>query len=93
MAEEGVDISAQRSKHTDEVRDIGFDVVVTVCDNARERCPLFPGGVTRVHEGFEDPPVLAQGASSEQEALSHYRLVRDEIRRFVETLPGPRTAE
>ncbi|MBP7050638.1 MAG: arsenate reductase ArsC [Phycisphaerae bacterium] len=87
MAESGVDISAQRSKHVDEIRDIPFDYVVTVCDNARESCPLFPGRTKVVHVGFDDPPRLARQARSEQEALGCYRRVRDEIRRFVESLP------
>lgn len=87
MAEAGVDISGHRSKHLDEVRDIPFDYVVTVCDNAHESCPLFPGRTKVVHVGFDDPPRLAKGAKSEEEALSHYRRVRDEIRRFVESLP------
>lgn len=87
MAEAGVDISGHRSKHLDEVRDIPFDYVVTVCDNAYESCPLFPGRTKVVHVGFDDPPRLAKGAKSEEEALSHYRRVRDEIRRFVESLP------
>jgi len=88
MAEAGVDISRQRSKHVDEIRDIPFDYVVTVCDDAHESCPLFPGRTKLIHVGFDDPPRLAKGAKSEEEALSHYRRVRDEIRRFVESLPG-----
>jgi len=87
MAEAGVDISGHRSKHVDEVRDIPFDYVVTVCDDAHESCPLFPGRTKVVHVGFDDPPRLAKQAKSEQEALNHYRRVRDEIRRFVESLP------
>lgn len=88
MAEAGVDISGQRSKHVDEVRDIPFDYVVTVCDDAHESCPLFPGRTKVIHVGFDDPPRLAKEAKDEQEALSHYRRVRDEIRRFVESSPG-----
>jgi arsenate reductase (thioredoxin) len=87
MAEAGVDISEQKSKHVDEVKGVRFDYVVTVCDNANETCPLFPGGIKRVHVSFEDPPRLAKTARSEEEALGHYRRVRDEIRRFVESLP------
>ncbi len=87
MAEAGVDISRHRSKHLDEVRDVEFDFVVTVCDRAHESCPLFPGRTRVVHAGFDDPPRLAEGAASEDEALAHYRRVRDEIRAFVETLP------
>ena len=88
MAEAGVDISAQRSKHFDSLADIRFDYVVAVCSNAYENCPFFPGKVKRVHISFDDPPKLAEGAKSEEEALAHYRRVRDEIRAFVERIPG-----
>jgi arsenate reductase len=88
MAEVGVDISGQRSKHVDELRDVPFDYVVTVCDHAHESCPRFPGRTTVVHVGFDDPPRLAHHAKTEDEALRHYRRVRDEIRAFVENLPG-----
>lgn len=87
MAEAGVDIGAQRSKHVRELSGTAFDYVVTVCDHANERCPIFPGKVKHVHRGFDDPPRLAASAASEEEALGHYRRVRDEIRAFVETLP------
>ena len=87
MAEEGVDISGHRSKRVDELSDVAFDYVVTLCGNARETCPVFPGRTKVVHVGFADPPRLAGGAASEDEALGHYRRVRDEIRAFVETLP------
>lgn len=87
MAEAGVDISGQHSKTTDELPNLDFDYVVTVCDRARESCPLFLGDARVVHIGFDDPPALAKGARSEEEALQHYRRVRDEIRRFVERLP------
>jgi arsenate reductase len=84
MAEAGVDISGQRSKHFDELRGIEFDHVVTVCSNAHESCPVFPGKTHLTHMGFDDPPRLAEGAASEEEALQHYRHVRDEIRAFGE---------
>lgn len=87
MAEAGVDISGQRSKHVDELRHVEFDYVVTVCDHARQSCPIFPGKAQRIHVGFADPPALAREAKSEEEALAHYRRVRDEIRAFVERLP------
>ncbi|MCE9614762.1 MAG: arsenate reductase ArsC [Lentisphaerae bacterium] len=83
MAEAGVDITGQRSKLVDELRDVGFDYVVTVCDHAHESCPLFPGKTKVVHVGFDDPPRLAKTAKTEEEALGHYRRVRDEIRTFV----------
>jgi arsenate reductase len=88
MAEAGVDISAQRSKGVDEFLGRDFDFVITLCDNARENCPFFPGEAKLVHRGFEDPPVLASKARSEEEAMVHYRRVRDEIRDFVGGLPG-----
>jgi arsenate reductase len=87
MAEAGVDISGHRSKHVDEVIEIPFDYVVTLCGHAYETCPIFPGGAKKVHRGFDDPPVLAKDAADEDEALAQYRRVRDEIRQFVETLP------
>ncbi len=87
MKEAGVDISHQRSKHIDEVIDSEFDYVITVCDQARENCPYFPGKTQRVHVGFDDPPKLAENTKNEEEALTHYRRVRDEIRAFVEKLP------
>jgi len=87
MAEAGIDISAQRSKPVAELKELEFDYVVTLCGHARETCPLFPGRTRVVHHGFEDPPRLAAGANSEEEALAHYRRVRDQIREFIETLP------
>ena len=88
MAEAGVDISGHRSKHVRELHEVPLDYVVTVCGNAQESCPVFPGKTQVVHVGFDDPPRLAKEARTEEEALNHYRRVRDEIRAFVETLPG-----
>ena len=87
MAEAGVDISKHSSKHVDDVMYVPFDYVVTVCSNADETCPVFPGKTWVVHVGFDDPPKLAQGAATDEEALSHYRRVRDEIKEFVSELP------
>ena len=88
MAEAGVDITGQHSKKADELIDIPFDVVVTVCGHANETCPMWLGSKARVvHVGFDDPPKLAKTAKTEDEALGHYRRVRDEIRRFVAGLP------
>ena len=84
MAEAGVDISRQHSKHVNELAAVPFDYVVTVCDHANETCPVFPGKVKRLHVSFDDPPRLAKDARSEAEALPHYRRVRDEIRDFIE---------
>ena len=87
MAEAGVDISYHRSKNVTELMDIDFDYVVTVCGHANETCPVFPGKAKVVHKGFDDPPLLAKDAKTEEEVLSHYRRVRDEIKAFVEQLP------
>jgi len=87
MAEAGVDISRQRSKHVDEFKDVAFDYVITVCDHAHEACPLFPGRTKVMHMGFDDPPRLARAAEGEDAKLDCYRRVRDEIRAFVEKLP------
>lgn len=94
MAEAGVDISGQRSRSLDEVlaeiaeKSGAVDWAVTVCDSARETCPVFPGSARTIHRSFDDPPRLAADAASEDEALEHYRRVRDEIRELVESLPG-----
>jgi arsenate reductase len=90
MAEAGVDISGQRSKHVDELDGIGFDLVVTVCDNAAGACPAYPDAVQRLHRAFDDPPRLAREAADEAQALGHYRRVRDEIRDFIAALPATR---
>jgi len=87
MAEAGVDISTHRSKHVDELNGICFDYVVTVCGHANETCPTFPGRAKLVHKSFDDPPSLAKKATSQVEAIGHYRRVRDEIRAFIEALP------
>jgi len=87
MAEAGVDISAARSKTLDEVPEGDFDLVVTVCDRARESCPAFGGRTRTLHRSFDDPPALVREMGLEgEEALDLYRRVRDEIRRFVEGL-------
>lgn len=87
MAEAGVDISAQKSQHIDEFADTPLDVVVTVCGHAHETCPRFPGRARVVHKPFDDPPALAADKGSENERLSCFRKVRDDIRDFVEGLP------
>ena len=84
MAEAGVDISDHISKHPDDLQGIEFDYVVTVCDNARENCPVFTGKSKLIHKSFEDPAcVIGTG----EEVLEVFRKVRDEIRAFVETMP------
>ena len=88
MREAGVDISAQNSKHLDDVLKVGLDWVVTVCDHANESCPVFPGEIRRMHVSFDDPPRLSADAETEEAALVIYRRVRDEIRQFVAGLPA-----
>ena len=87
MAEAGVDISGHSSKNVSTLMDVPFDYVVTVCGHANESCPMFPGKAKVVHVGFDDPPKLAKDAKTEEEALAHYRRVRDEIKDYVLSLP------
>lgn len=79
MSEIGLDISKQRSKSIDEFRDFRFDYVITVCDQAKESCPFFPGGVI-IHKGFKDP---SQSRGTEDEILTEFRKVRDEIKIWI----------
>lgn len=87
MREAGLDISGQRSKSVEEVIEIPFDLVVTVCSDADSNCPVFPGKARVVHAGFDDPPRLARESKTKEDAMGHYRRVRDEIREFVLRLP------
>jgi len=87
MAEAGVDISGHRSKLVSELDGVAFDFVITVCGHAHEHCPFFPGKARIIHHGFDDPPKLAAGAKTEEEAMAHYRRVRDDIRSYVQGLP------
>jgi arsenate reductase (thioredoxin) len=84
MKELGIDISGHRSKSVDEFTGQQFDYVLTVCDNAKESCPLFPGQTVTIHHNFEDPAAL-QG--SEAERLATFRRIRDEIREYLKTPP------
>ena len=77
MGEIGIDISAHRSKSVTEFAGKPFDYVITVCDNARARCPIFPGSAERIHWSFDDPAAIA---GSGTERLAAFRRVRDEIR-------------
>ena len=88
MAEAGVDLSKHYSKTLDDLKGVAFDYVVTVCAHANEHCPVFPGKARVVHVGFEDPPKLTKDMPDGEEKLGVYRRVRDEIRQFIETLPG-----
>ena len=85
MAEAGVDISAHTSDNVNDL-EIEFDVVFTVCGHAHETCPVFMGAPRVIHVGFDDPPKLAKDAKTEEEALGHYRRVRDEIRDFIKRI-------
>lgn len=87
MAEAGIDISKHESKHIDALAHLKFDLIVTVCDNAASSCPISPKGTRVVHVSFDDPPKLAKDAKSEEDALQHYRRVRDEIRHFIAEVP------
>ncbi len=87
MAESGVDISGYQSKTIDDLDASAFDFVITVCGHADKTCPMFPAKIKKLHHGFDDPPKLAKDAANEEQALVHYRRVRDEIRSFILTLP------
>jgi arsenate reductase len=87
MREIGIDISGHASKSLAELPPGAFDYVITVCGHADETCPVFPAATQKLHRGFDDPPKLAANAATHEEALQHYRRVRDEIRTFVQTLP------
>jgi len=87
MKEAGVDISHHVSKHVNELINNQFDFVITVCGHAYENCPVFPGKTKVMHRGFEDPPQLAGEAKTQEEALYHYRKVRDQIKAFILELP------
>ncbi len=77
MAEDHIDISAHTSNHVDEYLDIPFDYVITVCDNANEACPFFPGNVKRFHQNFPDP---AKATGTDEEVMNEFRRVRDLIK-------------
>ncbi len=92
MAEAGVDVTSQKSENIRDYADAQLDVVVTVCGHAHETCPIFPSNCKVVHVGFPDPPKIAKELAEqgvpEEEQLECYRQVRDEIKSFVESLPG-----
>jgi arsenate reductase len=88
MQEVGIDISIQRSKTVFEVTGIEFDYVITLCNDADENCPVFPAKTKVIHHGFDDPPRLAANSKTEEEKISHYHRIRDEIRKYIETLPS-----
>lgn len=79
MSEDGIDISHHTSNHVDEFANIDFDFVITVCDNAKERCPVFPTRAKKTHQNFSDP---AKATGTEEEILSEFKKVRNEIKLF-----------
>ncbi len=83
MREVGIDISAHRSKSVDEFTNDEFDQIITVCDNAKESCPVFPGNAARIHWSFDDPAAV-RGTHAQR--LAAFRAVRDQIRSRLETL-------
>ena len=85
LLELGIDISGARSKSVDEFAGQSFDYVLTVCDHAREVCPVFPGHTNRLHKSFDDPAAVS---GSEQERLAAFRRVRDEIHDYLRHFPG-----
>lgn len=81
MKEDGIDISGHTSNHVDEYRDIDFDYVITVCDNARERCPYFPTKALKFHYNFPDP---AKATGTEEAIMAEFRAVREMIKSYCE---------
>jgi arsenate reductase len=99
MRELGIDISSHRSKSVDEFAQQEFDYVLTVCDNARESCPIFPGHAVAIHRNFDDPAALPAALPAslpdslqgpEENRLAAFRRVRDEIREYLKTFPPQR---
>ena len=84
MRELGNDLSGHRSKHVDEFAGQPFDYVLTVCDNARESCPIFPGATITIHRSFDDPAAVE---GSEEHRLAAFRTVRDQLRAYLRTFP------
>ena len=85
MKEIGIDMSTHFSKTVEEIKDVNFDLVFTVCSDAHENCPYFPHGKV-IHKGFDDPPRIAKDMTSEEEILEVYRRVRDEIKFFIQDI-------
>jgi arsenate reductase len=79
----GIDMKNHYSKEIDEVINLDFNLVVTVCDNAKESCPIFPKKIEKIHHSFDDPPHLSKYLKDEEEILKIYRRVRDEIKEFI----------
>jgi len=82
MKEDGIDISSQTSNNVNEYLDINFDIVITVCDNAHEKCPVFPSSAKKYHQNFSDP---AKAAGTGEEIMNEFRRVRDQIKQYSKT--------
>lgn len=82
MKEDGVDISKHTSNNVDEYAGIDFDVIITVCDSAKERCPYFPGNAKRIHQNFPDP---AKATGTEEQVMNEFRKVRDQVKEYCKT--------
>lgn len=87
MKEVGIDISQQTSKEIQELPEKDFDYVITLCDNARESCPVFSGKAGHIHQGFLDPSQEAQKLTSQEEILTLYRQIRDALKTYVLSMP------
>jgi len=87
MFEIAMNISNQYPKRIEELEETDFDYVITLCDDAKENCPVFPGNVRHLHVPFEDPVVLAESARDEKTAYKYFIRVRDQIRTFIATMP------
>ncbi len=87
MQELDIDISGHRSKHVDEFEGQRFDYVITVCDNAKEGCPVFFGAAKKLHHSFDDPPPASEGTDGERMAI--FRRVRDELRAYLADFAKP----
>jgi arsenate reductase len=85
MKEIGIDLTGHRSKSVDEFRDRSFDYVLTVCDNAKDTCPIFPGHANRLHHSFDDPAAVE---GSEEDRQTAFRRVRDRIREYLRSFPA-----
>ena len=85
MAEDNIDLSNHTSNHVDEYKNIDFDLVLTVCDHAREVCPYFPSGAEKVHQNFPDP---AKANGTEEEVMAEFRRVRELIKEYCKKLAG-----
>lgn len=88
MKEIGIDISGQQSKTIEDIGNVKFDYVITLCDSAQKNCPFFPAKYGIRHRGFDDPIRLASGEKNKQNILEYYRRIRDEIGMYIQTLPA-----